>query len=144
GWGFFFSWLGISLGSILVFLLIRRYGNSRLFRFLQNNKKVHILTGWVERRGFGSLFLLLCFPFTPSSIVNIVAGLSKINIYQYIFAIIGGKAVMIFTLSFIGYDIVSLIKQPIRTGIVLIMIFILWYAGKLTESRMKDKVHTKE
>ncbi|MCR2821021.1 TVP38/TMEM64 family protein [Lederbergia panacisoli] len=143
GWGFFFSWLGSSLGALLVFLLVRRYGDSRFFRFLQRNKKVQSLTTWVERRGFGPLFILLCFPFTPSAIVNIVAGLSKINIYQYMFAVIGGKAVMIFTLSFIGYDIVSLIKQPIRTGIVIIIIFILWYAGKHIESRMKNKAHTR-
>ncbi|MBS4218043.1 TVP38/TMEM64 family protein [Bacillus sp. FJAT-49711] len=143
GWGFFFSWLGASIGALLVFLLVRRYGDARVFQFLQKNKKVHSLTVWVERRGFGPLFLLLCFPFTPSAIVNIVAGLSKINIYQYMLAVIGGKAVMIFTLSFIGYDVVSLIKQPIRTGIVLLIIFILWYAGKHIEGRMKSKAHTR-
>ncbi|MBW8352086.1 TVP38/TMEM64 family protein [Bacillus sp. IITD106] len=143
GWGFLLSWLGASLGSLLVFLLIRKYGESRVLRFLQRNKNVQNLTAWFERRGFGPLFLLLCFPFTPSAIVNIVAGLSKINVYQYILAVFGGKAVMIFTLSFIGYDIVSLIKQPIRTGIVLVIIFILWYIGKHIESRMKRRVHTK-
>ncbi|MBS4198650.1 TVP38/TMEM64 family protein [Bacillus sp. FJAT-49732] len=143
GWGFFLSWLGASLGALFVFLLVRRYGNSRVFHFLQKNKKVQSLTEWLERRGFGPLFLLLCFPFTPSAIVNIVAGLSKINIYQYMLAVFAGKAVMIFILSFIGYDIVSLIKQPIRTGIVLIIIFILWYVGKHIESRMKNKVHTR-
>ncbi|MCJ8005968.1 TVP38/TMEM64 family protein [Lederbergia wuyishanensis] len=143
GWGFFLSWLGALLGSLLVFLLVRRYGETRFFQFLQRNKNVQNLTGWVERRGFGPLFLLLCFPFTPSAIVNIVAGLSKINVYQYMLAVIGGKAVMIFILSFIGYDIVSLVKQPIRTGIVLVIIFILWYVGKHIESRMKNKVHTR-
>jgi len=117
--------------------------NRVFFQFLQRNKNVQNLTGWVERRGFGPLFLLLCFPFTPSAIVNIVAGLSKINVYQYMLAVIGGKAVMIFILSFIGYDIVSLVKQPIRTGIVLVIIFILWYVGKHIESRMKNKVHTR-
>src|SRR5690606_29089462 len=84
GWGFLLSWLGASLGSLLVFLLIRKYGESRVLRFLQRNKNVQNLTAWFERRGFGPLFLLLCFPFTPSAIVNIVAGLSKINVYQYI------------------------------------------------------------
>ena len=95
---------------------------------------------WVERRGFGPLFLLLCFPFTPSAIVNIVAGLSRISIYQYMLAVIGGKAVMIFIMSFIGYDVVSLITKPLRTGIALVIIFILWYAGKHIEIRMKEKV----
>lgn len=140
GWGFLFSWIGASAGALVVFLLVRRFGEVRVFRFLQRNKKVQSLMNWVERHGFGPLFLLLCFPFTPSAIVNIVAGLSRIGIYQYMLAVMAGKAVMIFILSFIGYDVVSLIKQPIRTGIVLVVIGILWYVGKMVEGRMKEKI----
>lgn len=140
GWGFLFSWAGSSTGALIVFLLVRRYGDSRPFRFLHSRKQVQSLMGWVERHGFGPLFLLLCFPFTPSAIVNIVAGLSRINIYQYMLAVIGGKAVMIFIMSFIGYDIVALIKQPIRTALVLVAIGILWYVGKIIEGRLKEKV----
>ena len=140
GWGFLFSWAGSSAGALIVFLLVRRYGDSRPFRFLHRRKQVQSLMGWVERHGFGPLFLLLCFPFTPSAIVNIVAGLSRINIYQYMLAVIGGKAVMIFIMSFIGYDIVALIKQPIRTALVLVAIGILWYVGKIIEGRLKEKV----
>lgn len=140
GWGFLFSWIGASVGALLVFLLVRRFGESRLFRFLHKKKQVQTLMTWVEKRGFGPLFLLLCFPFTPSAIVNIVAGLSRISIYQYMLAVIAGKAVMIFMMSFIGYDVVSLITKPLRTGIALVIIFILWYAGKHIEIRMKEKV----
>jgi hypothetical protein len=46
--------------------------------------------------------------------------------------------VMIFTLSYIGYDIHSLIIKPYRTFIVivLVVIFILWYVGKNIEGRL--------
>lgn len=140
GWGFLFSWIGASAGALIVFLLVRRFGDSRLFGFLHRRKQVQSLMSWVERHGFGPLFLLLCFPFTPSAIVNIVAGLSRISVYQYMLAVMAGKAVMIFILSFIGYDVVSLIKQPVRTGIVLAVIAVLWYVGKRVEGRMKEKV----
>lgn len=141
GWGFLFSWIGSAGGAYFVFLLIRRFGKTRVFNFLRRNKKVQSLMSWVERRGFGPLFILLCFPFTPSAIVNIVAGLSKIGVYQYMLAVLTGKAVMIFIMSFIGYDIISLVKQPVRTGIVCVIIAILWYAGKRVEEKMKDKIH---
>lgn len=140
GLGFLYSWIGASVGALLVFLLVRRYGDTRVFRFLLKRKKIQSLTMWLEKKGFGPLFLLLCFPFTPSAIVNIVAGISKISVYQYMIAVIGGKAVMIFTLSFIGYDIISLITQPIRTAIVLVIITILWFIGKQIESKIVDKV----
>lgn len=141
GWGFLFSWIGSAAGAYFVFLLIRRFGETRVFNFLRRHQKVQSLMTWVERRGFGPLFILLCFPFTPSAVVNIVAGLSKIGVYQYMLAVLTGKAVMIFIMSFIGYDIVSLVKQPVRTGIVCVIIAVLWYAGKRIEEKMKDKIH---
>jgi len=135
--GFLFSWIGASAGALLVFMLVRRYGEAKLFRFLKKNKQAARLTHWVDRHGFGPLFILLCFPFTPSALVNVVAGLSRISIAQYMLAVITGKMVMIFTISFIGYDIVSLV---IRTVIVGAIIFLLWFVGKRIEAHLNKKL----
>ncbi|MGR3763475.1 TVP38/TMEM64 family protein [Rossellomorea sp. NS-SX7] len=138
--GFLFSWIGAAAGALLVFLLVRKYGDARVFRFLRNNRQVNRLTRWVDKHGFGPLFLLLCFPFTPSALVNVVAGLSSISIAQYMLAVLTGKMVMIFTISFIGYDIISLVQKPIRTVIVGVIIFVLWLVGKQIEIRLNKKL----
>ena len=135
-WGFIFSWIGACTGALMVFWIVRKYGRKRALNFLTKNKQVQKLMHWVERHGFGPLFILLCFPFTPSSIVNIVAGLSKISRKQYMLAVMSGKFVMIFTVSFIGHDIQSLLTQPFRTAIVGVVIFILWYVGKRIEVKI--------
>jgi uncharacterized membrane protein YdjX (TVP38/TMEM64 family) len=140
--GFLYSWIGTCIGALLVFLLVRKYGQRRLLSFLPKHPKVRTLMDWVERHGFGPLFLLLCFPFTPSAVVNIVAGLSKISTAQYMLAVCIGKMVMIFTISFIGYDIHSLITKPFRTVIVFLVIFILWYIGKRIELRLNKSTKT--
>jgi len=98
---------------------------------------------WIEKHGFGPLFILLCFPFTPSALVNIVAGLSRISIKQYVLAVLIGKLVMIITISFIGYDLKSMIMQPMRTIPIAVAIFILWYVGKRIEAKM-DYTEKKE
>lgn len=134
--GFLYSWIGASAGALIVFLLVRKYGQKRILNFIKKHPKVQKLMTWVERHGFGPLFVLLCFPFTPSAVVNIVAGLSKISIGQYMLAVLTGKMVMIFTISFVGYDIRSLITQPFRTAIVFLVIFVLWYVGKRIEVKM--------
>lgn len=139
-WGFLFSWIGATLGALIVFLLVRRYGETRFFRFLRKNRQVKRLTKWVDKHGFGPLFILLCFPFTPSALVNVVAGLSSISIAQYMLAVVTGKMVMIFTISFIGYDIISLVRQPIRTVIVAAIIFVLWFVGKRIEIHLNKKM----
>ena len=138
--GFLFSWIGSVTGALLVFLLIRRFGQRKVLQLLKKHPQVQRLMQWVERHGFGPLFVLLCFPFTPSAVVNIVAGLSKIGIYQYMLAVMIGKLVMIFTISFVGYDIRSLLTQPLRAAVVGIVIVILWYVGKRIEVRMNKKL----
>ena len=55
-------------------------------------------------------------------------------------AVMSGKLVMIFTVSFIGYDIQSLLTKPVRTAIVGVVIFILWYVGKRIEVRINKEI----
>ncbi|RHW43158.1 TVP38/TMEM64 family protein [Neobacillus notoginsengisoli] len=142
--GFLYSWLGACVGAMLVFTIFRSYGQRRFLSFLQKHPAVRRLMNWVERHGFGPLFLMLCFPFTPSAVVNIVAGLSKVSIKQYMLAVLAGKMVMIFTISFIGYDLKSLFTQPIRTLVMILLIFLLWLAGKQIERRLTIATEKRE
>ncbi|KAB7665380.1 TVP38/TMEM64 family protein [Bacillus sp. B1-b2] len=136
--GFLCSWGGTVIGALLVFLIVRKYGQKKLLSFLRNHKKVQKPMIWIEKHGFGPLFILLCFPFTPSALVNIVAGLSRIKMSQYVLAVVAGKFVMISIVSFIGYDITALIQKPLRTIPVVIAIFILWYVGKIVEKKLNN------
>lgn len=142
GWGFLFSWIGACTGALIVFSIVRKYGQKRFLAFLKNHKQVKRLVDWVDRHGFGPLFLLMCFPFTPSAVVNIVAGLSRISIYQYGVAVLAGKMVMIFSISYIGHDIPSLIHNPKKTIILGIVVVILWYIGKRIEAHLDKKIES--
>lgn len=137
--GFILSWLGSSLGSIFVFLIIRKLGRRKFMQKIARHKQVHKVTLWVERHGFGPLFLLLCFPFSPSSIINVVAGLSRVSIQQFILAVLLGKSVMIFSLAYIGSSIFSFAKNPVKTIVVGVCIVLFWLLGKIIEKRLQKK-----
>lgn len=142
--GFIYSWIGSVLGSITVFLIIRKLGNKQVFNKIRNNKTVLKVTNWVEQHGFGPLFLLLCFPFSPSSVINVVAGISRVSKLQFFLAVILGKSIMIFSMAYIGSSINEFAKSPIRTTIVLTSIVIFWSLGKYLETKMKQKQSDKE
>ncbi|MCG1029505.1 TVP38/TMEM64 family protein [Virgibacillus halodenitrificans] len=142
--GFLLSWAGSSLGAILVFFIIRRLGDKKVFRSIRKNRQVQKVTAWLERHGFGPLFLLMCFPFSPSAVINVVAGLSKISIQQFILAVILGKSVMIFSLAYIGSSILEFAKNPMKTVIVGIGIVLFWGIGKLIEKHLEKKAQLKE
>ncbi|TQS76644.1 TVP38/TMEM64 family protein [Ornithinibacillus gellani] len=142
--GFLFSWIGSSLGSIIVFLIIRKLGDRRIFIKIRNNKQVHKVTGWLEKHGFGPLFLLLCFPFSPSSVINVVAGLSHISKQQFFLAVLLGKSVMIFSIAYVGSSIFEFAKNPVKTIVVGICIVIFWMIGKYVEKRLQKVSEIKD
>ncbi|MCG3418443.1 TVP38/TMEM64 family protein [Oceanobacillus jordanicus] len=142
--GFLLSWAGSSLGAILVFLIIRKLGKRPLFAKIRKNKQVKKVTTWLERHGFGPLFLLTCFPFSPSAVINVVAGLSKISVQQFVLAVLLGKSVMIFSLAYIGSSITEFAKNPMRTIIVGSCIAVFWIVGKVIEKRLEKKAMLKE
>lgn len=137
--GSLISWIGSCIGSIIVFLIFRKLSQKRLGKFIQRHEKVRKLMNWIEKHGFGPIFLLLCFPFSPSALINIVAGISRVSIYQFILAVLLGKMIMIFVISYIGYDITALIYNPIKTVVAVVVIIVLWFVGKKLEIYLQTR-----
>lgn len=138
--GFLLSWVGTVSGSYSVFLLVRQFGKyPRVQKFIKY-KKMQKLIRWVDMKGIAPLFILLCFPFTPSVLVNIVAGLSDIKKKIYLVVLLTGKFVMILTISLLGYDIGALLRSPIKLILVIVAIVLLWIIGKIIEKYLNKRV----
>ena len=135
--GFLYSWLGSVMGALLVFFIIRHFGRSRFFSFVNKHEKVRKAMGWIERKGLAPILVKFFFTFTPSALINVVAGLSRISVKQFGLALAFGKLVMIFILTYIGHDLMSFIHNPVKSVIVAIGIFILWYVGKKIEVKLE-------
>lgn len=142
--GFLLSWAGACSGSIVVFLVVRRLESKKIFKVIRKNKQVRKVTDWVDRHGFGPLFVLMCFPFSPSSIINVVSALSKISMQQFILAVVLGKSVMIFSIAYVGSSIMSFAKEPMKTIVVGVCIILFWLIGKYIERRLQRKALIKE
>lgn len=142
--GSFLSWVGTCAGSILVFLIFRKLSDKRFGHFVRRSAKVNSTLEWVNRHGFGPLFLLYCFPFTPSSLVNTASGLAKINMRSFILAVALGKMIMIFIVSYIGYNWVDLFTHPVKILIVSIIVIILWIVGKVIENHLQKSHKSSE
>jgi len=139
--GFLYSWLGSSLGMIVAFITIRTFAHKRVFVKLRADRRVRRVTSFVERNGFGPLFLLLCFPFSPSSLINVVAALSKVGIKQFILAVLLGKTVMIFSITYIGANMMDFLKHPGKAIVVSGCIILFWLFGTYLERKWLHKQH---
>lgn len=137
--GFIFTWLGACTGSLITFWLVRKLGRNWTEKWLHKYKGVEKSSRWFERHGFSVLFLLRCFPFSPSSFINVLAGLSSLPFHTYFWATILGKAVSVFVLSYLGADLPDLIRQPMKIGLVGVLVLLLWSIGKIVEKRYLPK-----
>lgn len=138
--GFLLSWVGTVAGSYAFFLLIRKFGNHRIFRFVKEQKQIKKLIHWVDLRGFTPLFILLCLPFTPVVVVNSVAGLSNLKKKYFLFTLIASKPVMIFLMSYLGSDLRSILSKPIKIIISGLIILAIWGIGKWVEKSLNKRV----
>ncbi|AJY74461.1 TVP38/TMEM64 family protein [Paenibacillus beijingensis] len=135
--GFLFSWIGASAGAITVFWLARKLGGSLGTRLQKRFPRAKGFFKWIERRGFTPIFLLACFPFSPSVLVNIASGLSTLPFRTFVIAVLLGKAVMIFSLSLLSFNIGSL--APWRIAVTGAVVLLMWYGGKRLEARYQLK-----
>ncbi|MFD0589535.1 TVP38/TMEM64 family protein [Paenibacillus sp. GCM10027627] len=135
GFGFLFSWVGVTLGAVTVFWLCRTLGRNVKDRLMRRFPKSERFFNWVEKKGFTPLFLLACFPFTPSVVITVISGLSKVPFRTFLLATILGKAVMIFVISLISFDIGNLVDEPWRIFVSITAVLVMWFGGKRLESR---------
>ncbi|MGM8214711.1 TVP38/TMEM64 family protein [Bacillaceae bacterium W0354] len=138
--GFLLTWSAACTGMLIVFIIIRRLQKFQWVQRLKNQKQVSRIVSFFDQRGFAPLFLLFCFPFTPSALINVVAAFTRMSIYKFMLAVLLGKAVFIFYVSYVGDSLVSFAKNPFRTIIVVLFIAILWFVGKQLEKRIDQKV----
>lgn len=133
--GSLYSWIGVCLGSMAMFWIARLVGG-RFGAWLQRRfPAVSRFFRWIERKGFTPIFLLACFPFSPSFLVNLASGLSTVKFRTFALAILMGKAVMIFSVSLLSFDITEVADEPWRIVAAVIVLFLLWFGGKRIETR---------
>lgn len=139
-WGFLLTWAATVAGSYCVFLLIRYFRDTKLVKRLTGGERMHKLIHWVDTNGLSPLFVLICLPFTPSVLVNVVAGISNIKKVNYFIVLFAGKCAMILFISYIGSDIRELLTSPLKLILSLVAILGLWGLGKFFEVRLNRRV----
>ncbi|MHC5249055.1 TVP38/TMEM64 family protein [Enterococcus sp. LJL90] len=115
-WGLLYSYIGLVIGEILVFVLVRRYGHP-FVRLILSDKKYQSfekLTHQENNRGIKKLLIVtLLIPFAPDDLVCLVAGMSAISFKDYLKIIILLKP---WSIAVYSYILVYLFEHNLFTG----------------------------
>ena len=98
--GFIYNYVGICIGSIIIFLLGRRYGK-RFILSMVSDKTYNKYVGWLDNQNrFEKLFALAIFlPVAPDDALCLMAGLTNISVKKYTWIILLAKPLSIFLYS---------------------------------------------
>ncbi|MGL4772483.1 MAG: TVP38/TMEM64 family protein [Clostridium sp.] len=127
--GLIASTLGSVLASIILFIICRKFGNSKLMKKIYNTKANKIID-WVREQGFVTMIICYSCPFIPGFFVTIASGLSKKTFNNFIPGLLCGRAIMFTVASYIGNDIQGFITSPFEIFVVLLIIIVSFLLGK--------------
>ncbi|MFN6860297.1 TVP38/TMEM64 family protein [Enterococcus hirae] len=98
--GFIYNYVGICIGSIIIFLLGRRYGKPFILSMV-SDKTYNKYVGWLDNQNrFEKLFALAIFlPVAPDDALCLMAGLTNISVKKYTWIILLVKPLSIFLYS---------------------------------------------
>lgn len=129
------SYICTVAGSFLMFFLCR-IGLSPLFqKFINNKSGLNKFMGLIDNMSFSKLVLIISIPLTPSFLVNLAAGISKIPKKKYLYALLLGKTCIILFWGFLGTSLVDCLTNPLMVIKVFLMILICNLIGKLINKK---------
>ena len=131
--GFLWSWFTSVLASIIVF-----YGVRYIFQGMIIEKFNAKLIVKVDANGFAYLFQARLFPFVPTSLVNMLAGLSTIRIMPFTIATAIGNFLYFFALALIPAGIIKADLNEYVVWVIILVAVLLYYLFKLLRKKRKD------
>ncbi len=137
--GFIISWVCTIMGCMLSFYIFKNGLSIRLYNKFKNNKKLVKVMSSIEKMSFRKLVVLIAIPFTPAFLVNIAAGISRIDTKKFFWAIVIGKISLVYFWGYIGVSLIDSISNPIILvkvfSIVILMYAISFVFSKKTNVR---------
>lgn len=131
--GFLWSWLTSVFASAFVYYCVRY-----VFQDLIIEKFNTKLLDKIDTNGFAYVFQARIFPFVPTSLVNILAGLSTIRIFPYLLATATGNFLYFFILGLIPAGILSAELDEYIIWAVIVTAVFLYYVFKMVKRKRKS------
>ena len=128
--GVLISWIATCLGCVTCYYFYVFLGDKLTKKFISKKtyNKIKDKIDLFGKMSFSKLVLVITVPFTPSFLINLLAGLSKMPKEKFFLGLLVGK---IFTIIFWGYigktliESLTDIKALIYIGITLILAYII-------------------
>ena len=105
--GLVINMLGTATGSVLLFLLSKRLLRRVAMKYVTKRQHLTKYVELVQTNGFLAVLLGRIIPILPSAGINLIAGISNVNVVAFIAATFLGKLPTILAFSLAGHQIAA-------------------------------------
>ena len=134
-WGALLNWSAALVGATLSYFLGLYLGKPLLRNFAR--KKVPTLTRWIKQKGFWAILILRVIGVFPFTVVNFVAGASRIRLSYYLLATALGMLPGTFLISYFSDSIMQGTINFKSKGPQLLwglsLVLLLWLGSSFTK-----------
>lgn len=135
--GFLVSWVGSSVASVALYLVVNKFSKWKCFEKYQEKNKIKKVIIWIKKQGFNSIFISYACPFIPDFLVTVGSGFTGLDLKTFVSGMVCGKFVMFLLISYVGEDINHIFSHPIKIVVFICAILISWVIGQ----RINNKIH---
>lgn len=132
--GFVLSWGSTVIGSVLVFIIVRKYLKDK-----KKLTKIQDKCSVVEKISFPNLVLIISLPFTPMFLVNFGVSFSDMEFRKFLYSIIIGKFFMVFFWTRIGTTLLESLTDVTILVQNIIFFTVVYIVSKLINKKFKLK-----
>ncbi len=124
--GFLWSWFSSVVAGAIVFGVIRYL----LYDFASRKISAKQLSR-IEENGFAYVFSARVMPLVPTSLVNILSGLSSIGLKSFILGTALGNFIYFFLLGLVPAGVISSdVNNYVLAAILIGMLTVFWWLGR--------------
>ncbi|MGB7594836.1 MAG: VTT domain-containing protein [Erysipelotrichaceae bacterium] len=133
--GFVYSWIGTTLGAIIMFSFYRFVFRRFLLKAFGHYPKVQKAMQWVSKQPASTLFIITAIPFTPSSAINLAYGLSDFSKRDFIKTTILAKLIMVLSMTLFGTTFKKAFDNPFYILVAVALLILLMYIANVIKKR---------
>lgn len=134
--GFIISWIFTVLGCMLSYYLFKNGVSDKYLNKLKDNDKLGKVISAVEKMSFSNLVTIIAIPFTPAFLVNIAAGVCRIDTKKFFFSLLIGKVVLVYFWGYIGVSLIEALKNPVILIKVVVIVSLVFVVSKLLSKKL--------
>ena len=134
--GFIISWIFTILGCIISYLIFRNGLGNWFEKFEKDKKRLSKYVEKFKHISLGMLVLIIAMPFTPAFVVNIAAGLCKMDFKKFFVSIVIGKISLVFFWGFIGSSFLESISNPVILFVICLLMLGVYILSRIVNKKL--------